>query len=73
MIYRKRRSSFLFPAILFVVFTSSVFAQDINIKNDEQTKKMVFGNQKMSITLDYNGRANISLMVINGEQVLDTT
>lgn len=73
MIYSKRRSSFLFPAILFVMFTSSVFAQDINIKNNEQTKKMVFGNQKMSITLDYNGRANISLMVINGEQVLDTT
>ena len=71
MIHRKWRSSFLFLSILFVVFTASVFAQGINIKNNEQTKKMVFGNQKMSITLDYNGKANISLLVINGEQVLD--
>jgi hypothetical protein len=73
MIHRKWLSSFLFHSILFVMFTASVFAQGINIKNNEQTKKMVFGNQKMSITFDYNGRANISLMVINGEQVLDTT
>lgn len=55
------------------IFTMSVpcFAQSIAIKNDPQSKKISFGNEKIRMTLDYNQKANISLLTVNGQQVID--
>lgn len=65
----------LFFCLLFIMvvihFSVSCFAQGIRIKNDIRNKKIIFGNEKMSMTLDYNSKANITLLSINGLQVLD--
>ncbi len=36
-------------------------------------KRLVFGNAKMRLTLNYNGRACISSLLLNGAEVMDST
>lgn len=64
---------FLFPLFgiicCFWVVNNSL-AQSVKINNDIKQKTVVFGNKKMTITLNYNGKANISLLKINGQQVI---
>jgi len=47
------------------------FAQAIKIKNDPQKKKIVFGNEKIQIALDYDQKAAVSLLVVNGQKVIE--
>ena len=62
---------FLFSAILFIKMSGVCIAQAIKIKNDINDKKIVFGNEKIKLTLDYNQTANISLLVVNGQKVIE--
>jgi hypothetical protein len=45
-------------------------ASDIVIKNNPADKVIVFGNSKIMITLDYNGKCNISGITVNGQSVI---
>lgn len=60
--------------LLFLLFMFPVIclAQPV-IKNDILNKQVVFGNEKMQMTLDYNKKVTISSLVLNGQQVLDST
>ena len=61
--------------LLFVFYCtwSSVgcFTQAIMIKNNPAEKKIVFGNDKITMTLDYNRKANVSVLLINGQSVIE--
>lgn len=62
------------PLYFFIYFIASPhagFAQAIKINNNEQEKKIEFGNEKIKLAIDYDRRANISLLVINGQQVIN--
>lgn len=61
---------YLFHFIFFIGSFTGGLAQPIKINNDPGTKKVVFGNEKINITLDYNKTANVSQLVINGQQVI---
>jgi len=43
----------------------------IIIDPDPANKKIVFGNEKLRLTLDYNGQADISQLIVNGQTVID--
>jgi len=58
--------------IYFVGLTDGCFAQAIKISNDAAGKKIVFGNEKIQATLDYNQKVNISLLTINGQKVIES-
>lgn len=66
----------LFPYYLLLVFFTGIpgvfFAQSVTISNNKDARQLVFGNKKMSMTFDYNGKAKISSLVLNGQEVLDT-
>ncbi|MDP4213581.1 MAG: trehalase family glycosidase [Bacteroidota bacterium] len=51
-------------------FSQSRQTQSFIIKNDIRQKTISFGNSKMQLTLDYNGKANISSLTVNGEEVI---
>jgi len=61
---------YILIAIYFIGTISQCFAQSVHINNDIKNKKIVFGNEKIDITLDYNKKINISLMQVNGRQVI---
>src|SRR6266487_3104172 len=46
-------------------------AQRANINNDIQEKRIVFGNDKIRMTLDYNRKANISSVTLNGQKIIE--
>jgi hypothetical protein len=46
-------------------------AQTVKINNNAAGKKIVFGNEKMTVRLDYNKKANISLLAVNGQKVIE--
>jgi len=65
----------LFPLLFLFVFpggSGTCLAQAIVLKNNVQRKQVIFGNEKMRITLDYDGKAAISSLLLNGQEVLDT-
>jgi len=45
-------------------------AQIAAINNNIAEKKVVFGNGRIKMTLDYNQKANVSSLIINGQQVI---
>jgi len=45
-------------------------AQIAAINNNITEKKVVFGNGRIKMTLDYNQKANVSSLIINGQQVI---
>ncbi len=47
-------------------------AQTTTIQNNTQQKTVAFGNDKIRIILDYNKKANISSLHINGQQVIQS-
>lgn len=59
----------LFCAICFVEMSGACFAQAI--KNDPYGKKIAFGNEKIKMVFDYGQKANISLLIVNGQKVLE--
>lgn len=60
-----------FGLIIIFLFTG-IFcnAGDIVIKNSPMDKVIIFGNSKIMITLDYNGKCNISSLNVNGQSVI---
>ncbi len=61
-----------FSFVLFFFEMPGVcIAQAIKIKNDTQGKKIGFGNGKISISLDYDHKAAISSLVVNGQAVIE--
>ena len=58
--------------IYFVGLTGGSFAQAVKINNDVAGKRIVFGNEKLQATLDYNKKANISLLTVNGQKVIES-
>lgn len=68
----KNRWYVLFFCCIYCMGSWSVgFAQATQINNDVKEKKIVFGNGKIAITLDYNKKANISLLSINGKELIE--
>src|SRR5258706_13675863 len=61
----------LLCAICIIEMSGACFAQTIKIKNDLQGKKIVFGNGKIKMAFDYDQKANISLLVVNGQKVIE--
>jgi hypothetical protein len=57
---------------LGILLTASItgFAQSEKIVHDVKAKQVVFGNDKIKLTLDYNKTANISQLTANGQLVL---
>jgi len=68
------------PTYLFSLFvvgllqlTNPCHAQSIMISNDAEKKVVVFGNGKLTLTLDYNRQCRISSMDVNGQKVIENT
>ena len=63
----------LYLLFLFYIFSSTTvcFAQALKIKNDAKDKKIVFGNNKITVTLDYDKKANVSSLLVNGQSVIE--
>jgi Bacterial alpha-L-rhamnosidase 6 hairpin glycosidase domain len=70
MIIKQRLLLYILLVIYFIGSVSEGFAQAVSISNKTNEKKIVFGNEKISVTLDYNEKVNISLLVVNGQQVI---
>jgi len=51
---------------------SECAAQPVKITNDTKEKNVVFGNSKIKITLDYNKKANLSSLTVNGQTVIQS-
>jgi GH43 family beta-xylosidase len=49
------------------------FSQGIRINHDSLHKVIFFGNEALTLTLDYNKKANISSMTVRGHQVIQST
>lgn len=58
--------------IVLLSLFSTIFcnASDISINNNPQNKVIIFGNSKIMITLDYNGKCNISKLDVNHQNVI---
>ncbi len=46
-------------------------AQNVHISHNIQEKKIQFGNEEIQMTLDYNQKANISSVVLNGQPIIE--
>ena len=53
-----------------ILLSSLCEAQPVKIDHNPKTKSVVFGNEKLTLTLDYNKTANISRLIVNGQTVL---
>src|ERR1035438_3120593 len=63
-------STLLLAGCSFIASQSNSFAQSIKINNDPKEKIAVFGNEKMTLALDYNKKANISYLTVNGQKAI---
>lgn len=72
--YLKKAKTFagIFCLTTFLL-NGSLMAQSINTSNDSNNKIIIFGNQKLKLTLDYNRKVNISSLTVNGQKVIDGT
>ena len=59
--------------IVFLFISKFCNAGDIVINNNPSIKEIIFGNGKIMITLDYNGKCNISGLNVNGQSVISGT
>lgn len=59
-----------FYIIYFFLADCNSYAQSIQIKNDISKKIIFFSNQKISAALDYNKKACISFLNVNGQNVI---
>lgn len=58
-------------SLFLVNLSSTCIAQAISIKNDAKVKTVTFGNNRLRLTLDYNGKASVSALAVNGQKVID--
>jgi hypothetical protein len=63
--------SFRFSLIILALFSASLsFAGSIVVKNNVSEKVITFGNDKLMLSLDYNGKCAISGLNVNGQNVI---
>ncbi|MDB5250252.1 MAG: hypothetical protein JWQ40_4646 [Segetibacter sp.] len=71
----KKRNIVIAFCLLLVSITTSItvtcVAQSVITNNDRKNRKISFGNAKIKLTLDYNRKANISSLQVNGQKVID--
>jgi hypothetical protein len=67
---KKYLSFYLLLLICFFVSRGECFSQAIKISNNAGEKNIVFSNKSMRITVDYNKKANISGLLVNGQEVV---
>jgi hypothetical protein len=60
-------------SILIILFLNSSFSQSVKINQNTKEKTISFGNEKINVTLDYNKKANISLVIVNGQSVIQSS
>jgi len=56
--------------LLFLMSCMFCHAGDIVIHNNPRDKTVIFGNNKMTITLDYNQKCTVTGLVLNGQKVI---
>jgi len=56
---------------LFFHLIASLQAQQTVTKNDTKSKVITFGNSKISITLDYNQKCNVTCLEVNKQKVIE--
>src|SRR3982074_1821866 len=71
MVITKRLLLIPFFSFVLCVLTGACLAQSVKISNDAAVKKIVFGNEKITVTLDYKKKATISMLGVNGQKVID--
>ncbi len=72
--YLKKAGIFLVVFCLSSLFFVNLVMSQPNITlNDPNAKTISFGNQKLKLKLDYNRKANIALLEVNGQKVIDGT
>jgi hypothetical protein len=62
---------FLLFTFYFLSLNFISVAQTTKISNDMERKKIVFGNDKISMELDYNQKADISAVALNGQKIIE--
>lgn len=71
MLIKQRLLLLISSVTFFALISFTGIAQIANISNNTGEKKIVFDNDKIKMTLDYNKKANVSSLVVNGQQVID--
>ena len=56
--------------LLLLLWPAPGNAQKMLVKHNVKEKKIVFGNKQLQLTLDYNQKASITEMMLNGQSVL---
>ncbi len=69
------KNNWYFSFLLTIIFSGLIvesLAQTININNNEASKIVVFGNDKIMMSLNYGDQANISSVIVNGQAVIES-
>lgn len=66
---KKVLSFFLFIGCLINIPIAGI-SQTVQIKNNVQERTIEFGNDKLFMQLDYNHKANVSSVIVNGQEVI---
>ena len=61
----------LFLVLYFIRSFHAGFAQIAKISNDVKERKIVFGNEKIMVTLHYNKKVNLSSVQLNGQEIIN--
>src|SRR6478672_3581542 len=62
----------LFGIVLICLASAPLrsISQQVQIHNNADEKLVSFGNSKLQLKLDYNGKATISSLIVNGREVI---
>lgn len=67
----KKVSIFFALFCLNSIYSSLIIAQNVNIIDDPINKIISLENSNLKLSIDYNKKANISLLEVNGQKVID--
>src|SRR6478752_596008 len=70
MLIRNRLPLSFLLITYFIGLSITCIAQTANIYNDIQEKRITFSNNKIKMILDYNGKVNISQVILNGQEII---
>ncbi|MBK8946658.1 MAG: hypothetical protein IPM32_15490 [Ignavibacteriae bacterium] len=64
----------LYKLVAILLLSNSIlFAENIFINHDQLNRKITFGNNKISIVLEYNKKCNISELKVNNQTVISSS
>ncbi|MCW3113152.1 MAG: hypothetical protein JWR18_1548, partial [Segetibacter sp.] len=72
MLVRKSIAFGFFLTFSFINLPNICIAQVI-IKNDQRSKTITFGNKKIKLTVDYKDKANVAVLEVNVQKVIEGT